>query len=90
MKFNSKELSFFFAKKSCDNILNPPRTINKSEKNKALCFINRETDESDEEFYEKAKKKTIAYHYKLLSSLYILNLNHYSFKTTYLIAYKLS
>lgn len=37
-------------------------------------FINavmdKRTDESDEEFYEKAKKKKIAYHYKLLSSLY--------------------
>ena len=32
-------------------IFNPPRTINKSEINKALSSINREMDEAAEEFY---------------------------------------
>ena len=34
-------------------IFNPPRTINKSEINKALSSINREMDEAAEEFYQK-------------------------------------
>ena len=36
-------------------ILNPPRTINKSEINKALSSINREMDEAAEEFYKANK-----------------------------------
>lgn len=36
-------------------ILNPPRTINKSEINKALSSINREMDEAAEEFYQTKK-----------------------------------
>ena len=69
IKLNSKELSFFVSKKGCDDmnsknlitdkehrvIFNPPRIINKSEINKALSFINREMDESAEEFYQTKK-----------------------------------
>ena len=44
-------------------IFNPPKTINKSEINKALSSINSEIDKVAEEFY-KTKKKTMAYHYK--------------------------
>ena len=36
-------------------ILNPPRTINKSEIKKALSFINKEMDEAAEEFYKTNK-----------------------------------
>ncbi len=36
-------------------IFNPPRTINKSEINKALTSINREMDEYAEEFYQTKK-----------------------------------
>ena len=36
-------------------IFNPPRTINKSEINKALSSINREMDEAAEEFYQTKK-----------------------------------
>ena len=36
-------------------IFNPPRTINKSEINKALSSINREMDEAAEEFYQTNK-----------------------------------
>ena len=36
-------------------ILNPPRTINKSEINKALSSINKEMDEAAEEFYKTKK-----------------------------------
>ena len=36
-------------------IFNPPRTINKSEINKALSSINREMDETTEEFYQTNK-----------------------------------
>ena len=38
-------------------IFNPPRTINKSEINKALSSINREMDEAAEEFYQTSKEK---------------------------------
>ena len=38
-------------------IFNPPRTINKSEINKALSSINREMDEAAEEFYNTKKNK---------------------------------
>ena len=37
-------------------IFNPPKTINKSEINKALSSINREMDEAAEEFYKTNKK----------------------------------
>ena len=37
-------------------IFNPPRTINKSEINKALSSINRQMDEAAEEFYQTNKK----------------------------------
>ena len=36
-------------------IFNPPRTINKSEINKALSSINREMDEAAEDFYQTKK-----------------------------------
>ena len=36
-------------------IFNPPRTINKTEINKALSSINREMDEAAEEFYKTNK-----------------------------------
>ena len=36
-------------------IFNPPRTINKSEINKALSSINGEMDEAAEEFYKTKK-----------------------------------
>ena len=36
-------------------IFNPPKTINKSEINKALSSINREMDEAAEEFYQTNK-----------------------------------
>lgn len=37
-------------------ILNSPRTINKSEINKALSSINREMNQAAEEFYQTNKK----------------------------------
>ena len=37
-------------------IFNPPRTINKSDINKALSSINREMDQAAEEFYQASKK----------------------------------
>ena len=62
-KLNSKELSFFndmnsknlITDKEHRVIFNPPRTINKSEINKALSSINREMDEAAEEFYQTNK-----------------------------------
>ena len=37
-------------------IFNPPKTINKSEINKALSSINRQMDEAADEFYQTNKK----------------------------------
>lgn len=37
-------------------IFNPPRTIDKSEINKALSSINREMNQAAEEFYQANKK----------------------------------
>ena len=49
---NSKNL---ITDKEHSIILNPPRTINKSEINKALSSINRKMDEAAEEFYQTKK-----------------------------------
>lgn len=63
-KLNSKELRFFndmnsknlITDKEHRVIFNPPKTINKSEINKAISSIIRKADQSAEEFYQTNKK----------------------------------